>query len=163
MNWTYEIKPVFLAECKRIAFPLLEQLIRNYLKGSKERTIKLQFDDEFDQFWEYFKNKKDIISRIVNFGSGIFIALDSFFKGFINENNTMDKIPEANYKFFYVDSFFDNKIFDFVKTNNIECLFIKKGGNTNLKDFFNCEKIQFVFDNLTKTFLFRINGNLQAI
>ena len=163
MNWTYEITPIFRAERKRISFSLLEQLARNYLKGSEERDLILQFDDEFDQFWEYFKNKKDIISRIVNFGSGIFIALDSFFKGFVNENNKIDTIPDANYKFFYIDSFFDKKIFDFVKTNKIECLFIKKGGNVNLKDFFNCEKIQFVFDNLTKTFLFRINGNLQAI
>ena len=84
MNWTYEITPIFRAERKRISFSLLEQLARNYLKGSEERDLILQFDDEFDQFWEYFKNKKDIISRIVNFGSGIYIALDSFFKGFVN-------------------------------------------------------------------------------
>ena len=30
MNWTYEIRPIFLAERKRISFPLLEQLARNY-------------------------------------------------------------------------------------------------------------------------------------
>ena len=61
MCWTYEISPIFSAENKRISLPLLEQLIRNYLNGSQERDIRLQFDDEFDEFWDYFKDKKDII------------------------------------------------------------------------------------------------------
>ena len=50
MMWTYEISPIFLAENKRLAFPLLEQLIRNYLKGSPDRDITLEFDEEFNEF-----------------------------------------------------------------------------------------------------------------
>ena len=52
MCWTYEISPIFLAENKRLSLPLLEQLIRNYLNGSQERDITLQFDYEFDEFWD---------------------------------------------------------------------------------------------------------------
>lgn len=163
MNWTYEIRPIFLAERKRLAFPLLEQLARNYLSESDDRDLELQFDDEFDQFWEYFKNKKDIISRISTlYGPGVFFSLDSYFKGIVNKHNKIEKIPKANYKFFYVDILFDKEILDFVSKNKIECLFIKKGGDLNLNDLFNCENLKFVFDNSNKNFLFRINGILQS-
>ena len=63
MNWTYEISQIFSAERKRISFIFLEQLIRNYLNGSNDRDLEIQFDYEFDQFWDYFKIKKDIINR----------------------------------------------------------------------------------------------------
>ena len=100
MNWTYEISPIFLAERKRISFPLLEQLIRNYLKESNDRTINLQFDDEFDQFWEYFKEKKDIISRVSELnGAGVYFSLDTYFKGFINQEKKINEIPKAKYKY----------------------------------------------------------------
>ena len=100
MNWTYEISPIFLAERKRISFPLLEQLIRNYLKESNDRTINLQFDDEFDQFWEYFKEKKDIISRVSELnGAGVYFSLDTYFKGFIKKEKKINEIPKAKYKY----------------------------------------------------------------
>jgi len=85
----YQIFPIFKAEHKRVAFPLLEQLIRNYLNGSPDRDISLIFHHEFDQFWDYFKNKKDIISRISSlYGDAINnkIILDSYFKPNINNN-----------------------------------------------------------------------------
>ena len=163
MNWTYEIRPIFLAERKRISFPLLEQLARNYLNESDDNDLELQFDDEFDQFWEYFKIKKDIISRISSlYGAGVFFSLDSYFKGVVNELNKIENLSKANYKFFYVDILFDKQIFDFVSKNKIECLFIKKGGNINLNNLFNCENLKFIFDNSSKTFLFRINGILKS-
>lgn len=162
MNWTYEISPIFLAERKRISFPLLEQLIRNYLKGSNDRTINLQFDDEFDQFWEYFKEKKDIISRISElYGTGVYFSLDTYFKGFINKEKKINEIPKAKYKYFFVNELFNEQIFEFIKNNKIEYLFIKKGGNVNIKNFIKCENLQFVFDNSSKIFLFKKNGILQ--
>ena len=162
MNWTYEISPIFLAERKRLSFPLLEQLIRNYLKGSKERTIKLQFDDEFDQFWEYFKEKKDIISRISElYGAGVYFSLDTYFKGFINQEKKINEIPKAKYIYFFVYELFNEQIFEFIKNNKIEYLFIQKGCDVNIKNFVNCESLKFVFDNSSKIFLFKLNGILQ--
>ena len=159
MNWTYEISPIFKAERKRISFLLLEQIIRNYLKENNDRDIELQFDDEFEQFWEYFKTKKDIISRISKlYGPGVFLSLESYFKGVIKK---LKEIPIANYKYLYVEELFDEKIFDFIKNNKIEHLFIKKGGNVNINNLIKCENLKFVFDNTTKIFLFRIKGILQ--
>ena len=162
MNWTYEISPIFLAERKRLPFPLLEQLIRNYLKGSGDRNINLQFDYEFDQFWDYFKDKKDIISRVNELnGGGVFSSLDTYFKGFINKEKKLDKIPKAKYKYFFVNELVNEQIFDFIKNNKIEYLFIQKGSNININNFVNCENLKFLFDNSTKTFLFKINGTLK--
>ena len=159
MNWTYEISPIFLAERKRLSYPLLEQLIRNYLKGSNDRDISLQFDDEFDQFWAYFKDKKDIISRVSKlYGTGVFFSLDSYFKCSVNEYNKIDQIPNANYKYFYVEQPFDKQILDFITKNKIENLFIKGGGNIDLNELIKCENIQFIFDNSSKKFCYKING-----
>ena len=116
MNWTYEISPIFLAERKRISFPLLEQLIRNYLKGSDDKALSLHFDDEFDQFWEYFKDKKDIISRVNELnGPGVFFSLDTYFKGFINKEQAINKIPKAKYIYFFVEELLNEKIFEYIK------------------------------------------------
>ena len=137
MWWTYEIKPIFLAEIKRLPFPLLEQLIRNYLKGSPERDIHLAFDDEFDEFWDYFKNKKDIISRISRLsGDCIYICLDYYFKAIVNEYNTIERIKDAKYLYFIVETPFNKDILEFVKRNKIEYLFIKKGGDLFIDELF---------------------------
>ena len=159
MNWTYEVSPIFTAERKRISFPFLEQMIRNYLKVNDNRDIELQFDDEFEQFWEYFKTKNEIISRISKlYGSGVFLSLDNYFKGTIKKRI---ELPIANYKYLYVEKLFDEKIFDFIKNNKIEHLFIKKGGNVNVNNLIKCDNLKFVFDDTTKIFLFRIKGILQ--
>ena len=42
-------------------------------------------------------------------------------------------MPTANYKFFFVDEIFNEKIFEFVKKNKIEYLFIKKDGRNQLQ------------------------------
>ena len=164
MWWTYEISPIFLAEIKRISFPLLEQLIRNYLNGSPDRDISLQFDDEFDEFWDYFKNKKDIISRISKLnGDCVYVKLDYYFKAVVNEIHTIDRIKDANYHYFFVETPFNDKIFEFIKKNKIEYLFIRKGGEVKLDELIKCNDLKFVFDNTTKLFLFRNNGILERI
>ena len=161
MFWTYSIFPIFNAENKRLKYPLLEQLIRNYLNGSPDRDIKLQFDDEFDEFWDYFKDKKDIISRISQLnGEDVFFPLDSYFKITFSEyEETIDKIKDAKYYFCFVEIDFDDKIFNFVKRNEIEYLFILNGGKINLNELKKCDKLKFVFDKITKKFLFRKDKN----
>jgi hypothetical protein len=164
MNWTYEISPIFLAERKRLPFPLLEQLIRNYLNGCNDRDIELHFDDEFDQFWEYFKTKKDIISKVSKLvGPGVFFNLDYYFKGIINKYNKINDIPKAKYKYFYIEESIDEQIFKFIQNINIEYLFIRKGGEIDKNQLIKCENLKFIFNNTTKSFLFRINGKLEDL
>ena len=160
MCWTYDISPVFTAENKRLAYPLLEQLIRNYLNGSPERDITLQFDDEFEGFWDYFKDKKDIISRVSKlFGENVNISLDSYFKVTIQQYQTPKDIKDAKYYYCFVELPFDNNIFEFIKRNKVEYLFILGGGNVNFDDLKKCEELKFVFDKTTKSFLYRNKEN----
>ena len=157
MFWTYDISPIFLAERKRLSLPLLEQLIRNYLNGSQERDIKLQFDDEFDKFWDYFKDKKDIISRVSKLnGDGLNIDLDSYFKLNISEYEIKEGIKnDCKYYFCFVQVPFNEKVMDIVKRNKIEYLFILNGGDVNLGEFEKCDNLKFIFDKKTKEFLYR--------
>ena len=157
MFWTYDISPIFLAERKRLSLPLLEQLIRNYLNGSQERDIKLQFDDEFDKFWDYFKDKKDIISRVSKLsGGGLNIDLDSYFKLNIGEYEIKEGIKkDSKYYFCFVQVPFNEKVMDIVKRNKIEYLFILNGGDVNLDELKKCDNLKFIFDKKTKEFLYR--------
>ena len=66
MCYAYSIKPVWTSEKKRIAFPLLEILINNYLKN-KTNFIRLDFDDEFEGFYDYFKNKNNVLNKVLSF------------------------------------------------------------------------------------------------
>ena len=164
MFWTYEILPIFLAEKKRLPFPLLEQLIRNYLNGSPDRYISLRFDDEFEQFLDYFKNKKDILSRVSELtGYCVYEYLDTYFKAIINDYNKIDKIKEGKYLYLFVEITFNEQILDFVKRNKVEYLFIKGGRNINLDELIICNDLKFIFDNNTKNILYRKNNLLEKL
>ena len=156
MWWTYEISPVFLAEYKRLSFPLLEQLIRNYLNGSQERDITLQFDYESDEFWDYFKDKKDIISRVSKLhGAGVNFDIDTYFKLNITEYEMQEGFKDAKYYFCFVQVPFNEKIMNIIKKNKIEYLFILNGGDVNLDEMKKFDDLKFIFIKKTKEFLFR--------
>lgn len=156
MCWTYDVSPIFLAENKRLSLPLLEQLIRNYLNGSQERDIKLQFDDEFDEFWDYFKDKKDIISRVSKLnGVAVNFDLDTYFKLNIDEYSIQEGVNDCKYYFCFVRIPFNEKVMEIIKRNKIEYLFILKGGNVNFDELKKCDDLKFIFDKKTKEFLFR--------
>ena len=158
----YQIFPIFKAEKKRLAFPLLEQLIRNYLNGSPDRDISLIFHHEFDKFWDYFKNKKDIISRISSlYGNDINnkIILDSYFK--LTIDHYVDKMHHiSKYYYCFVESSYNYKyILELIKRHKIEYLFILNGDNVNFNELKKYNDLKFVFDKYTKTFLFRNKEN----
>jgi len=156
MFWSYEISPIFFAERKRLSFPLLEQLTRNYLNGSQERDIKLQFDEEFDAFWDYFKDKKDIISRVSQLnGTEVNYDLDSYFKLDITKYTKKEEFKDSKYYFCFVQVPFSENILDIIKKNKIEYLFILNGGDVNFDELKKCDDLKFIFDKQTKEFLFR--------
>ena len=151
-----KLSPVFLAEYIRISFPLLEQLIRNYLNGSQERDITLQFDYEFNEFWDYFEDKKDIISRVSKlYGNGVNFDLDTYFKLNITEYDMQGEFKEAKYYFCFVQVPFNEKITNIIKRNKIEYLFILNGGDVNFDELKKYDDLKFIFDKKAKEFLFR--------
>jgi hypothetical protein len=150
MSWTYEIKPVFLAENKRLAYPLLEQLIRNYLNGSPDRDISMQFDAEFDEFWDYFKDKKDILSRLSKLsGDCIHDFPDTYFKVKINKSENIKNLKNGRYLYCIVECDFDDVVLEFVKKSKPMFLFVKCG-NVNLDEMKKIEEMKFLFINSTK-------------
>ena len=161
-TWTYSIYPIFIAEKNRLDFPLLEQLMRNYLKGGEDRELKLDFGDEFEEFWDYFKDKKDITSRISEIiGSNIDKPLDSYFKFTIDKysKDTLKKIDNIKYYYCYVEIRFNKDILDFIKRNKIEYLFILGESQVDLNEFEKCDELKFVYDNTSKIFLYRNKEN----
>ena len=140
MLYAYSIYPIFTAERKRLPFPLLEQLIRNYLNGNEDRDIQLIFDDEFEQFWDYFKNKEDIISRVSKLdGASVFDSIEKFFKITFNKyGETVENIKTAKYYYCFVNIPFDDKMLGFVKNNKVEYLVILDGGNINIDELKKC-------------------------
>ena len=160
MNWTYEIKPVFLAECKRIAFPLLEQLIRNYLNDSKDNDIKMQFDAEFDEFWDYFKSKNDILNKTSQIkGDVVHDIPNNFFKAVIDKKNDLEFLNAERYLYCYVLCDFDNDILDFVKKIKPQFLLVENG-NVNLNELKNIQELKFAFIKNNKEFLVKNENNI---
>jgi hypothetical protein len=164
MFWSYEISPIFLAERKRVPFPLLEQLINNYLNGSPDRDISLNFDEEFNEFWDFFKNKKYILDRVSGLtGYNYYEMLHSYFKVIINKNNNVDKIEQGKYLYLFVEIPFNDKILEFIKKNKVEYLIIKEGGNIDLDELIKCDSLKFIFISSNKNFYFRKNNILEKI
>lgn len=164
MFWTYEISPIFLAEKKRLPFPLLEQLIRNYLNGSPDRDIILRFDEEFNEFWDYFKNKKDILNRISDLCSeSNFQKLDYCFKALIGKNTKINSFKQDKYMYLFVEREFDEEINEFIKNKKIEYLFIKGGGDINFAELIKSDHLKFIFDNSSKIIFFRKKNILEKI
>ena len=151
-NISFMIKPIFTMGNKKISFPSLEHLIRNYLNGSPDRDIELLFYSKFDEFWDYFKDKKDIITRISKLqGDCVNNSLDSYFKITFDEYDEMeDKIINGKYYYCYIKKYFNKEIFEFIKRNKIEYLFILNGGNVNFDDLEKCNDLKFIFDKNSK-------------
>ena len=162
-DWAYSVYPIFEKEKKKLVFPILEQLIKNYLNSDPERDITISFDteiDEFNEFWDYFKDKKDILSKVSEINCEYTCDfIDSYFKIGIYKDRDIDSIKNIKYCFCFVEEIFDDKILEFVKKNKIEYLFIKNGGNIELDKLKECNDLKFVFDNLTKKFMFKNKDN----
>ena len=76
-------------------------------------------------------------------------------------DNDINFLNQRNYKyrFCFVGVPFDDNIFEFIKRNKIEYLFIQKGGHVNLEELMKCNYLKVVFDNSTKKFLYRNRDN----
>ena len=63
MDFLYGIHPIISCEKVAPSYPILEQLINNYLKQDEDNYLKGEFPNDFEPFFEYFKNKPEIMNR----------------------------------------------------------------------------------------------------
>ncbi len=144
MNWSYAIKPIWIAESKRIPFPLLEIIINNYLKNPNN-FIDLEFDIEFEGFYDYFKDKINIMNRINHFKGNNYLNYELPFLKSISITNK-DEFIKFNVKhvdevIIYVDV--NEKIKEFLFKVNPKLIIFKKEIK-NFEEFCNIEKIEFI-------------------
>ena len=160
----YSIFPIITININNLDFPLLEQLMRNYLKVSPERYLSFNFDDkieEFNAFWDYFKDKKDILSKVNEINCDFSCNyIDTYFQIEIYDNS-IEFLNKNNNKYLFCFVFvpFNDNILEFIIRNKIEYLFILKGGKVNLEELIKCDYLKFVFDDSKKKFLFRNKDN----
>lgn len=67
MDFLFSLLPCI--SCERIApsFPLIEQLLINYINEDEDNYISANFGCEFAGFYDYFKDKKEIMMRFNRF------------------------------------------------------------------------------------------------
>jgi hypothetical protein len=67
MDFLFSLLPCI--SCERIApsYPLLEQLLINYINEDDDNYILANFGCEFEGFYDYFKDKKEIMMRFERF------------------------------------------------------------------------------------------------
>ena len=63
MDFLFALHPIISCEKFAPSYPLLEQLINNYLKEDEDNYLKGDFPNDFEPFFEYFKNKPEIMNR----------------------------------------------------------------------------------------------------
>ena len=63
MDFLYAIHPIISCEKVALPYPILEQLINNYLAEDEDNYLKGEFPNDFEPFYEYFKTKENIMKR----------------------------------------------------------------------------------------------------
>ena len=66
MDYLFGIRPVISCEKVAPSYPILEQLITNYLKEDEDNYLRGDFPNDFEPFLDYFKNKPEIMNRFNN-------------------------------------------------------------------------------------------------
>ena len=69
MSFVYSVKPIFTCEGNHLSLPNLEKLITNYLNSKPYHYIKLNFQEEYSEFMNYFKEKTNIMSKVLSITS----------------------------------------------------------------------------------------------
>ena len=63
MDFLFGLHPIISCEKVAPSYPILEQLITNYLKEDEDNYLTGDFPNDFEPFYEYFKNKPEIMNR----------------------------------------------------------------------------------------------------
>ena len=120
----------------------------------------MQFDAEFDEFWDYFKDKKDILSRLSQLsGDCVHYFPDTYFKVVIHKSEYIKNLKDGKYLYCIVECDFDDVVLEFVKKSKPMFLFVKNG-NVNIDDMKKIEEMKFLFVNSTKDCFYKNEGNV---
>ena len=63
MEFKFSLLPCISCERFAPSHPLLEQLLNNYIKEDEDHYILANFAQDFQEFYDYFKDKKEIMKR----------------------------------------------------------------------------------------------------
>ena len=63
MDFLFALHPIVSCELVAPSYPCLEQLITNYIKEDDDNYLRGDFPNDFEPFYEYFKNKPEIMNR----------------------------------------------------------------------------------------------------
>ena len=67
MEFKFSLLPCISCERFAPSHPLLEQLLNNYIQEDEDNFIFANFSQEFEGFYDYFKDKKEIMMRFGRF------------------------------------------------------------------------------------------------
>jgi len=67
MEFKFSLLPCISCERFTLSHPLLEQLLNNYIQEDEDNYIFAKFDEDFQGFYDYFKDKKEIMMRFKRF------------------------------------------------------------------------------------------------
>ena len=67
MEFLFNLLPCVSCERVSVPNPLLEQLLRNYIQEDESNFISARFDQDYAEFYDYFKDKTDIMNRFDSF------------------------------------------------------------------------------------------------
>ena len=67
MDFLFSLLPCISCELVAPSYPILEQLLINYIKEDEDNYILADFAREFEGFYDYFKDKKEIMMRFQRF------------------------------------------------------------------------------------------------
>lgn len=151
MDFLFSLLPCI--SCERVApsYPLIEQLLMNYIQEDEDNYILANFGVEFEGFYDYFKDKKEIMMRFERLTGR---ACDGYEIPYINELTVKKSREIQNFIAKKLGSLnilcpLDDNLKKFVEKTKPDFLRIKEGklenNNNNIKIFYNMETEEITF------------------
>jgi hypothetical protein len=149
MEFLYSLLPCISCERFSPSLPLVEQLLNNYIKEDEDNYIMANFASEFQGFYDYFKDKKEIMNRFSRFSgrdcqnheipyvSELIVKKPREIKNFLGKQiGTL-----------HIMCPLDDNLKQFVEKTNPVFLKIKEGkiDNKNIKIIYNVENEEITF------------------
>ena len=153
MNFLYSLLPPISCERVSLAYPLLEQLLRNYIEEDENNFINAKFDEDFgdlEDFLDYFKDKIDILNRFESFIGNKFANSEIPYLNVLNVKNSNDLKSCIAKKIgnLIINCPLDDELKNFIVKTKPTFIKIKEGDikiNTDIKVVYNLstEEIKF--------------------
>lgn len=149
MDFAYSLLPCITCEKFALPFPLLEQLLNNYIKEDEDNYISGNFSSDFQDFYDYFKDKKEIMMRIQRMTGDDCQNQEIPYLNELTVSNP-EEIDSFNVKqigTLIINCPLDDKLKQFVEKTNPSFLRIKNGKieKNNIKIIYNLENEEIIY------------------